>query len=326
MSVNVAIVGATGLVGDTLLNVLEQRHFPVNQLFLLAGERSSGQTLSFRHKKYKVTSLADFDWQAQKIDIAFFSAGNDVSLHYAPIARDSGCIVIDNSSAFRYDDNISLIVPEVNGNELDCRGYRRSPSLIIANPNCSTIQMMLVLAPIHAAVGIKKVIVATYQAVSGAGQGLIDTLQNSESSLSSIHHNLIPQIDVLEENGYSREEMKMLWESRKILNAPDLLLSATAVRVPVMNSHSEAVVIETAQAFSVAQAIECLHNKPGLVVLEDGWTTPKAIAGKDEVFVSRIRQDLVFGERGLSFWIVADNLRKGAALNAVQIAELFEFA
>ncbi len=246
-------------------------------------------------------------------------------MHYAPIARDSGCIVIDNSSAFRYYDEIPLIVPEINGDILlaSCRGYRRSPSMIIANPNCSTIQMLLVLAPIHAAAKIKRVIVSTYQAVSGAGQALMDALENGEKSAASIHENVIPQIDVLQANGYSREEMKMLWESRKILNAPNLLLSATAVRVPVMNAHSEAVTIETEKPFNVAEVIQCLQNQPGLVVLEDRWITPKEVSGRDEVFVSRIRQDLAFGEHGLSFWIVADNLRKGAALNAVQIAEIF---
>ena len=310
----IAIVGATGLVGKTLLSVLKERHFPISQLYLLASDQ-----------KGDVLSLADFDWGKNAVDIAFFCVGNEVSLHYAPIACDSGCIVIDNSSAFRYDDYIPLIVPEVNADILlaSCRGYRRSPSIIIANPNCSTIQMMLVLAPIHKLANIKRVIVSTYQAVSGAGQALMETLENGEKSESSIHKNVIPQIDVLQENGYSREEMKMLWESRKILNAPELLLSATAVRVPVMNAHSEAITIETEKPFNVAQAIECLKNKPGLVVLENHWVTPKEASGQDDVFVSRIRQDLAFGEHGLSFWIVADNLRKGAALNAVQIAEIF---
>ena len=326
MSLSVAIVGATGLVGRALLTVLEQRNFPMDHLILLAGDRSAGQIISFGHKNYTVLSLAQFDWKSQVVDIAFFSAGNEVSSHYAPMARDSGCIVIDNSSAFRYDDDIPLIVPEVNGGQLNSilqrRGYRRSPSIIIANPNCSTIQLVMVLAPIHALVGIKRVIVSTYQAVSGAGQMLVDTLKNGEQSDLSIHHNVIPQIDTLQDNGYSREEMKMLWESRKILNSPNLLLSATAVRVPVINAHSESVVIETEKPFSVTQVIQCLNNKPGLVVLEDHWVTPKEASGKDDVFVSRVRQDLAFGENGLSFWIVADNLRKGAALNAVQIAEV----
>ncbi len=311
---NIAIVGATGLVGRAVLSVLKQRNFPIDRLFLLASEQ-----------REDVLSLVDFDWAKNAVDIAFFCAGNEVSLHYAPLARDSGCIVIDNSSAFRYDEHIPLIVPEINGDILSVsrRGEWRSPSIIIANPNCSTIQMLLVLAPIHAAANIKRVIVSTYQAVSGAGQALMETLENGEKSAASIHENVIPQIDVLQENGYSREEMKMLWESRKILNAPDLLLSATAVRVPVMNAHSEAVTIETEKPFSVNQAVQCLKNKPGLVVLEDRWITPKEVSGRDQVFVSRIRQDLAFGEYGLSFWIVADNLRKGAALNAVQIAEIF---
>lgn len=307
MKINVAIVGATGVVGQALFSILKQRHFPINRLFLLASEQ-----------KNEVLSLAQFDWRKNAVDIAFFCAGNDVSLQYAPIARDSGCLVIDNSSAFRYDDNIPLIVPEVNGNLLN-----RARAQIIANPNCSTIQMLLVLAPIHAVATIKRVIVSTYQAVSGAGQALMETLENGDRTDSSIHANVIPQIDLLQENGYSREEMKMLWESRKILSAPELLLSATAVRVPVTNAHSEAVVIETEKPFSVSQAIQCLKNKPGLIVLEDRWITPKEVSGKDEVFVSRIRQDLAFGDHGLSFWIVADNLRKGAALNAVQIAERF---
>lgn len=336
MSINIAIVGATGLVGKTLLQILAQRNFPVANLFLLASKESSGQILSFRDKDYSIISLAEFSWQAQKVDIAFFSAGNDISLHYAPIARDSGCVVIDNSSAYRYDDAVPLIVPEINRDVLFeknlCHQAKSGagvtprsllPACIIANPNCSTIQMLLALAPIHAAVGIRKIFVSTYQSVSGAGQSLIDILLENESTSSSIHANLIPQIDDLQENAYSREEMKIVWESRKILNAPDLLLSATAVRVPVINAHSESVIIETAQAFSVKQAIQCLEKHPELIVLKDHWITPKEVSGRNEVFVSRIRQDLVFGEKGLSMWIVADNLRKGAALNAVQIAELF---
>ncbi|MBP9726721.1 MAG: aspartate-semialdehyde dehydrogenase [Gammaproteobacteria bacterium] len=318
MSFCVAIVGATGLVGRALLTILEQRNFPIDHLILLASDRSAGQIVSFGLKNYTVLSLAEFDWKRRVVDIAFFSAGNEVSLHYAPIARDSGCVVIDNSSAFRYDDDIPLIVPEVNGGDLKLNKMQ-----IIANPNCSTMQLVMVLAPIHALVGIKRVIISTYQAVSGAGQMLVDALKNGEQSDASIHHNVIPQIDVLQNNGYSREEMKMLWESRKILNNPSLLLSATAVRVPVINGHSESVVIETEKPFSVTQAIQCLNNKPGLIVLEDHWVTPKEVSGKDDVFVSRVRQDLAFGENGLSFWVVADNLRKGAALNAVQIAEFF---
>lgn len=318
MKLNVAIVGATGLVGRALLAVLQQRHFPIDRLFLLAGDRSAGQVLTFNREDYIVSTLADFDWKKHQVDIAFFSAGNDVSLHYAPIARDSGCVVIDNSSAFRYHDDIPLVVPEINGKLLI-----KASGQIIANPNCSTIQLVMALAPIHAVANVKRVIVSTYQAVSGAGQTLLEALESGEASEVSIHKNIIPQIDSLQDNGYSREEMKMLWESRKILNAPSLLLSATAVRVPVMNAHSEAVVIETEKPINVARAIQCLKNKSGLVVLEDGWVTPKEISGKDEVFVSRIRQDLAFGENGLSFWIVADNLRKGAALNAVQIAEIF---
>lgn len=314
MKKNVAIVGATGLVGKTLLTVLEQRKFPINQLFLLASDRSAGQTLSFCGRDYPVLSLADFDWKKQNIDIAFFSAGNDISLHYAPIARDSGCVVIDNSSAFRYDVDVPLIVPEVNGDRLS------QLSGIIANPNCSTIQMVMALAPIHKIATLKRVIVSTYQAVSGAGQGLIDELRTQPDSL--IKDNLIPHIDTMQENGYSREEMKMVWETRKILNIPDLCITATAVRVPVFNAHSEAVTIETEKPVSVQQAIHCLKTMPGVVVLEDRWITPKEVSGRDEVFISRIRQDLAFGEYGLSFWIVADNLRKGAALNAVQIAEI----
>lgn len=322
-TLNLAIVGATGLVGKALLDVLAQRNFPINKLFLLASDRSQGQTLTYNQMAYPVESLSDFDWQKHDVDIAFFSAGNEVSLKYAPIARDSGCVVIDNSSAFRYDEDIPLIVPEINGDILlaSCRGCRRSPSIIIANPNCSTIQMLLALAPIHKAAVIKKIIVATYQAVSGAGQGLVDEL--SHQADAPIAYNVIPQIDVMQENGYSREEMKMLWESRKILNAPNLLLSATAVRVPVFNAHSEAVVIETEKPISVSQAIQILKAAPGVVVLEQEWATPKDVSGKDEVYVSRIRQDLVFADYGLSCWIVADNLRKGAALNAVQIAEIF---
>ncbi|MCD8542760.1 MAG: aspartate-semialdehyde dehydrogenase [Gammaproteobacteria bacterium] len=312
----VAIVGATGVVGNAFLRVLEQRRSQFVNFFLLASDRSHGQSLSFAEHEYSVTSVASFDWDEHKIDIAFFSAGNDISRRYAPIAREAGCIVIDNSSAFRYDADIPLIVPEVNGDDLSPK-----KGMIIANPNCSTLQMSLVLAPIYRAAGIKRVIVATYQAVSGAGQGLLDTLRESHSSLSSIHANVIPQIDVLEDNGYSREEMKMLWESRKILRIPDLLLSATAVRVPVENGHSQAVVIETSIPLSESEAYQCLESQRGLTVLKEGWVTPKEVSGQDNVVVSRVRQDLAFGETGLSCWIVGDNLLKGAALNAVQIAE-----
>lgn len=312
----VAIVGATGVVGNAFLRVLEQRRFPICELFLLASDRSDGQSLFFAGQEYSVSSVANFDWGNHKIDIAFFSAGNDISRRYAAIARDAGCIVIDNSSAFRYDADIPLIVPEVNGDD-----FFPKKGMIIANPNCSTIQMSLVLAPIYRVAGIKRVIVATYQAVSGAGQGLLDTLRGPRSSLTSIHANVIPQIDVLEDNFYSREEMKMLWESRKILRVPDLLLSATAVRVPVENGHSQAVVIETSMPFSVSEAYQCLETQSGLTLLKEGWITPKEVSGQDNVVVSRIRQDLAFGDKGLSCWIVGDNLLKGAALNAVQIAE-----
>lgn len=324
MKKNIAIVGAAGLVGKTLLKVLAQRNFPIEQLFLFGSDRSTGQILTFGGREYAVLPLADFNWQAQKIDIAFFSAGNKVSLQYAPAACDSGCIVIDNSSAFRYADNVPLLVPEVNERALEMLNYLGAPNqgAIIANPNCSTIQMVMALAPIHKIATLKRVIVSTYQAVSGAGQALIDELQTQPESL--IQNNLIPQIDVMQDNGYSREEMKMLWETRKILNLPHLLVSATAVRVPVVNAHSEAITIETEKKISVKQAIACLKKMPGVVVLEEHWVTPKEISGRDEVFISRIRQDLAFGEYGLSFWIVADNLRKGAALNAVQIAEKFQ--
>lgn len=315
MSINLAIVGATGIVGKTLLTLLEERHFPVGKLFLLASDRSAGQMLTFKTHELCVLPLDAFDWQAHAIDFAFFSAGNEVSLRYAPIARQHGCVVIDNSSAFRYDDAIPLCVPEINPEVLDIL----QPGAIIANPNCSTIQLVMALAPLHKIAPLKRVILSTYQAVSGAGQALMDALCNPLEH--AIHYNLIPQIDILQENGYSREEMKMVWETRKILNMPQLALSATAVRVPVMNAHSAAVTVEAEKKMSVAAAIQALNHMPGVVVQREHWVTPKEISGRNEVFVSRVRQDLVFGEYGLAFWIVADNLRKGAALNALQIAE-----
>jgi aspartate-semialdehyde dehydrogenase len=329
---SVAILGATGLVGEAMLTILEQRKFPVSELFLLASERSAGSKLRFRDREHTVEDVSDFDFS--KAQIGLFSAGASVSEIYAPKASDAGCVVIDNTSRFRMEDDVPLVVPEVNP---DAVGGFRSRN-IIANPNCSTIQMVVALGPIHRAVGVERVNVATYQAVSGAGRGLVEDLARQTSLLlggkplgemttpKQIAFNLIPQIDVWEENRYSREEMKMVWETRKILDEPGMLINPTAVRVPVFFGHSEAIHAETRDKISAQGAAEILRAAPGITVLDQsdsgGYPTPVTeAAGNDPVFVGRIREDISH-PRGLDMWVVADNVRKGAALNSVQIAEL----
>ncbi len=326
---NVAIVGATGVVGEVFLEVLKERNFPIDRLFLLASERSAGARLPFGDTYIKVEDLAKFDFS--QVQIAFFSAGAAISEKYAPIAADAGCIVIDNTSQFRYDPEIPLVVPEVNPYALE--RYRERN--IIANPNCSTIQMVVVLSPIHNQAGITRVNVATYQSVSGAGKEAIEELARQTAELlngqdvsldafpKQIAFNALPQIDKFEDNGYTREEMKMVWETQKILGDENILVNPTAVRVPVFYGHSEAVHIETEQPISPEAVKLLLQETPGIVVM-DGEDYPTAVthaASHDEVFVGRIRQDLSH-PHGLNLWIVADNVRKGAALNAVQIAEL----
>jgi aspartate-semialdehyde dehydrogenase len=329
---SVAILGATGLVGESMLAILEERQFPVSELFPLASERSAGSKVTFRNREYTVEDVSDFDFS--RAQVGLFSAGASVSEIYAPKAGDTGCVVIDNTSRFRLEDDVPLVVPEVNPEAIT--GFRSRN--IIANPNCSTIQMVVALSPIHSAVGIERINVATYQAVSGAGRGLVEDLARQTSLLLSgkplgemttpkqIAFNLLPQIDVWEKNRYSREEMKMVWETRKILDEPGMMINPTAVRVPVFFGHSEAIHLETREKISAEGAAAILRDAPGITVLDHmesgGYPTPVTdAAGNDPVFVGRIREDISH-PRGLDMWVVADNVRKGAALNSVQIAEL----
>ncbi len=330
--VNVAVVGATGAVGEAMIEILEERNFPVKELHLLASERSEGKVIRFGGRSVRVKRLEQFDFTG--VDIGLFSAGASISADFAPKAAQAGCIVIDNTSQFRYDDAIPLVVPEVNPHAI----VQRHPRGIIANPNCSTIQMVVALKPILDAVGIERINVATYQSVSGAGAKGIRELASQTADLLNakaiepktfsrqIAFNVIPHIDVFQENGYTKEEMKMVWETRKILEAPDILVNPTCVRVPVFYGHSEAVHIETRDKLSAVDARALLANAPGVRVLDErnngGYPTAVVdAAGKDPVWVGRIREDISH-PRGLDLWIVSDNVRKGAALNSVQIAEL----
>jgi aspartate-semialdehyde dehydrogenase len=329
---SVAVVGATGLVGETMISTLEQRNFPLSGLHALASERSVGQKVRCQGREYPVRDLEDFDFEG--VDIALFSAGASVSGHHAPRAAAAGCVVVDNTSRFRMDEDVPLVVPEVNPEALE--GFRARN--IIANPNCSTIQMVVALAPIRREVGIERINVATYQAVSGAGRSLVDDLAGQTARLlngqgidqmttpKQIAFNVLPQIDVFEDNGYTREEMKMVNETRKIFGDPDMLVNPTAVRVPVFFGHSEAVHIETGAPISAERALELLRSAPGVEVVDEripgGYPTPVTEgANRDAVFVGRVRNDISHAN-GLDLWIVADNVRKGAALNSVQIAEL----
>lgn len=328
---NVAVVGATGVVGKEMLAILEERSFPVDQLKPLASERSLGKEVTFRGKDYGVELLGEKSFTG--VDVALFSAGGTVSERFAPLAAESGAVVIDNTSAFRMNPEIPLVVPEVNGEAI--AGFERKR--IIANPNCSTIQLVMVLKPLHDAATLKRVVVATYQSTSGAGQRAIQELEGQIRALfgqqelvkekfpHQIAFNCLPHIDVFLDNGYTKEEMKMILESRKILGLQGLPMTATCVRVPVFYSHSEAVNIETEKALSAGEARERLAAMPGVQVIDNVEKNeyPLAVtaAGKDPVFVGRIRADESVAH-GLNLWIVADNLRKGAALNAVQIAEI----
>lgn len=330
MSYHVAVVGATGLVGETIIELLAERDFPVSEISLLASERSAGKTIVVRDKSVVVQDLATFDFNG--VDYAFFSAGGDVSVQYAPIAAAQGAVVIDNTSAFRYEPDIPLVVPEVNSYVLkDFKGGG-----IIANPNCSTIQMVVVLKPIYDLFGIERVNVATYQSVSGAGRRAIEGLaketadllngQPVESSVfpTQIAFNAIPHIDVFQDNGYTREEMKMVWETQKILADETVRVNPTAVRVPVFFGHSEAIHIETRDPVDLEAVREALENMVGVVLVNDDNQYPTAIshaANHDGVFVGRLRKDISH-EKGINCWVVADNVRKGAALNAIQIAEV----
>ncbi|TFG86944.1 MAG: aspartate-semialdehyde dehydrogenase [Chromatiales bacterium] len=328
----VAVVGVTGLVGEAILQILEERKFPVSELIPLASERSVGKTVSFGGKTHRVRDLAKFDFQG--VDLGLFSAGGSVSGEHAPRAGAAGCIVIDNTSRFRNEPDIPLIVPEVNPEAI--KGYRGRN--IIANPNCSTIQMVVALKPIHDAAGITRINVATYQSVSGAGRRSVETLAAQTSQLlnaqpvetggaaKQIAFNVVPHIDDFEENGYTREEMKMVWETRKILGDESIQINPTAVRVPVFFGHSEAVHIETRRKISAREVRTLLARAPGITVVDEARLGgyPTAVtdgANHDPVYVGRIREDISC-ERGINLWVVSDNIRKGAALNTVQIAEL----
>jgi len=330
--VDVAVVGATGAVGEAMLEILEQRNFPVRNLYPLASSRSAGKTIRFNGKSLKIEDLAEFDFS--KVQIGLFSAGGAVSAEYAPKAAAAGCIVVDNTSHFRRDEDIPLVVPEVNPHAI--AGYAQRG--IIANPNCSTIQMLVALKPIRDAVGIERINVATYQAVSGTGKEAIEELAKQTAQLLNgkeakvevypkrIAFNVLPHIDTFQDNGYTREEMKMVWETQKIFEDDSIQVNPTCVRVPVFFGHSEAVHIETREKITAEQAREILSAAPGVTVMDDCaegvYPTPAMeSSGQDPVFVGRIRQDISH-PRGLNLWVVADNVRKGAALNSVQIAEL----
>lgn len=329
---NVAVLGATGAVGETMLALLEERNFPVDQVFPLASSRSAGKTVEFRGQELPVLDVEQFDFS--QAHIGLFSAGASVSAQYAPIAASNGCIVIDNTSQFRYDDDIPLVVPEVNAHAL--AQYKNRG--IIANPNCSTIQMLVALKPIHDAAGIERINVCTYQAVSGTGKKAIDELAHQTTLLLSgkpikaevypkqIAFNVLPQIDVFLENGYTKEEMKMVWETQKIMGDDSIQVNPTAVRVPVFYGHSEAVHIETRKKITAEEAQELLKKAPGISLIDErkpgGYPTAATEgAGADPVFVGRIREDISH-PRGLDLWVVSDNVRKGAALNSLQIAEV----
>ncbi len=319
----VAVVGATGLVGSTMLKILEERNFPVSVLIPVASEKSVGNTIKFQNKEYKIVSMANAI--AQKPHIAIFSAGGNVSLEFAPLFAQAGTTVIDNSSAWRMDPSKKLIVPEVNANVLT------KDDKIIANPNCSTIQMVVALKPLHDVFKIKRVVVSTYQSVTGTGIKAVNQLMNERSGTAGemaynykIDLNVIPQIDVFMGNGYTKEEMKMVKETTKIMGDDSIKVTATTVRIPVMGGHSESVNIEFEKEFEISEIINLLKNFPGISVQDDIanniYPMPMNAEGKDDVFVGRIRRD-ESQPKTLNMWIVSDNLRKGAATNAVQIAE-----
>ena len=329
---NIAVVGATGLVGETMLDILAEREFPVDKLVPLASERSLGKTITFCGQEYAVVELESFDFS--DIDIAFFSAGASVSRVHAIRAASQGAVVIDNTSEFRMQDDIPLVVPEVNPEDIAL--YKKCN--IIANPNCSTIQMLVALKPIHDEYEIKRINVATYQATSGAGRGYMEALESGSRNMLSggliqkidneehpISFNVVPKIDVLQPNGYTKEEMKMVFETKKMLHSESIAVNPTCVRVPVFFGHSEAIHLVTAIEPDVSRVIEILSNAPGVRVTDGvspgDYPTPLYdAAGKDEVFVGRIRKDITI-KNGLNLWVVSDNIRKGAALNSIQIAE-----
>jgi aspartate-semialdehyde dehydrogenase len=319
----IAVVGATGMVGEVMLQVLAERKFPVSELIPVASEKSVGKELEFNGKTYKVVGLETA--VAMKPDIALFSAGGQTSLDWAPKFAAAGTTVIDNSSAWRMDPTKKLIVPEINAGELT------AADKIIANPNCSTIQMVLVLAPLHHKYGIKRVIVSTYQSITGTGVKAVQQLENEYQGIPGemaykypIHRNAIPQCDVFEDNGYTKEEMKLVRETQKIIGDSSIAVTATAIRIPVVGGHSEAVNVEFTKEYDLNELRALLAQTPGVIVQDDTenyvYPMPLFAQGKDEVFVGRLRRD-ESREKALNMWIVADNLRKGAATNTIQIAE-----
>jgi len=330
-SFDIAVVGATGVVGETMLSILGQRKFPVGKVYPIASKRSAGSRVMFKGKSLVVQDLAEFDFS--QVQIGLFSPGASVSEIYAPIAAAAGCVVIDNTSQFRRDDDIPLVIPEVNAHAIE--NYKNRG--IIANPNCSTIQMLVALKPIYDAVGIERINVATYQSVSGTGKNAIEELAGQTAALlngkpvdnqvypKQISFNALPHIDVFMDNGYTKEEMKMVWETRKIFEDDTIQVNPTAVRIPVFYGHSEAIHIETRDKISAADAQALLAKADGITLMDEhkdgGYPTSVTdAAGNDPVFVGRVREDISH-PRGLNLWEVADNIRKGAALNSIQIAE-----
>ncbi len=322
---NIAIVGATGNVGRKLLEILEERNFPIKNLYLFASKKSVGSKLKFKGREILVEETRIDNIKNKKIDFALFSAGGNVSLKFAKDFLSIGAIVIDNSSAYRMDKNVPLVVPEVNPEDIK---WNKG---IVANPNCSTIQAMLPLKILQDNYGLKRIVFSTYQAVSGAGMEGITDLENGLKGIKpkkfpyDIAGNCIPQIDIFLDNGYTKEEVKMIEETKKILYNNDLKVTSTCVRVPVINSHSESINIELASSFDLKEVIQLFKNTKGIKVYDDikelKYPTPLTVSGKDDIYIGRIRRDFSI-ENGLNLWIVADNIRKGAALNAVQIAEL----
>ncbi len=326
---DVAVVGASGMIGEAMMSILEERDFPIRNIYPLGSERSAGSTLQFRDQPVKVGLLSEFDFS--RVQYGLFSAGASVSDVYARKAVEQGCTVIDNTSRFRYEPEVPLVVPEVNADVLT------EEDQLIANPNCSTIQMVVALKPIYDAVGIERINVCTYQSVSGAGRSAVHELANQSAALLNgkpietevaprqIAFNAIPHIDVFQENGYSKEEMKMVWETRKLLRDETIRVNPTTVRIPVFFGHSEAVHIETRDKLTAADARELLQQAKGVTVIDDPQALlyPTAVteaANRDDVFVGRIREDISH-DLGLNLWIVSDNVRKGGALNSIQIAE-----
>ena len=318
-----AIIGVTGLVGKVMLEVLEEKNLPISELIPVASERSIGKKINFRSKKYTVVGV-DIALK-KKPDYALFSAGSDISLNWAPKFTEIGSTVIDNSSAWRMDNSKKLVIPEINGHVLNDKDK------IIANPNCSTIQMLMVIAPIHWEYKIKRIIISTYQSVTGTGQKAINQLENESKGKSGemiyphqIYQNALPQCDSFEKDGYTKEELKLVKETKKILNTNEIGISATAVRVPIIGGHSESINLELENPFEIDDIKKILNNTPGVLVQDDpesnSYPMPITVNGKNDVFVGRIRRDFS-NDNSLNLWIVADNLRKGAATNTVQILE-----